>query len=497
MECVTSDAFGGYRRLLWEFVGDSWENGGGMGVNAHAVRLALAALLTAAAFAAGALWSGKVATTYQEYRDRASRPLPLPSVAISAAEPASALPQPSPPAARSREYLETALLPLLKDIVPLPAAVGIAPGNGGAIVVVGDEIIVVDHRGQFARVASKGDRIEKLALPELPSNRADYDRLAAPPRELSPGLTVNTGFTVHDAQSRREASGIRLYVSYERFLSELKTTALAVSAILLDSSLAPLGSWEDVYQGDPLQAQWYSGVAGGGRMLLRGDELLMTVGDYNLDNVFMRSHLEAQNPTSDLGKILAIDLRTKAKTILSMGHRNPEGLAMTQNGTIYATEHGPRGGDLLTRIVAGTNFGWPIVTLGTHYWSYQWPNRDAATGQVFDKPTFAWVPSIAVSNLMEVVGFHPAWNKDLLVESLKAQSLFRLRLDGDRVVYSEPIWIGERLRDIGSLPDGTLVLFTDSAKLIFLSIDTDKLATDKREYPPPMRPPQTGCRGCH
>jgi glucose/arabinose dehydrogenase len=225
----------------------------------------------------------------------------------------------------------------------------------------------------------------------------------------------------------------------------------------------------------------------------------LTVGDYNQDNVFMSSGLEAQNPKSDFGKVLSIDLRTRVKTIVSMGHRNPEGLAMTSSGAIYSTEHGPRGGDLLTHIAPGTNFGWPILTLGTHYLSYQWPNRDVDTGgKVFTMPTYAWVPSIAASNLIEVAGFNSAWDKDLLVESLKARSLYRVRLDGqDRVVYSEAIWIGERLRDIGSLSDGTLVLFTDSTKLIFLSVDAEKLATDKREWPPQMRAPQTGCQGCH
>jgi hypothetical protein len=72
-----------------------------------------------------------------------------------------------------------------------------------------------------------------------------------------------------------------------------------------------------------------------------------------------------------------------------------------------------------------------------------------------------------------------------------------LTCKSDRVVYSEAIWIGERLRDIGSLSDGTLVLFTDSTKLIFLSVDAEKLATDKREWPPQMRAPLTGCQGCH
>jgi hypothetical protein len=317
----------------------------------------------------------------------------------------------------------------------------------------------------------------------LPNNAAAYDKLAAPQRMTASGFAVNNGFVVHDVEGRREADGVRLFVSYERFLPALKTTALAVSTILLGADFAPRGSWEDVYQNEPLQAEWYSGVAGGGRMLVRGDRLLLTVGDYNQDNVFMHSRLEAQNRQSDFGKILSIELRTKIKTIVSMGHRNPQGLAVTANGTIYSTEHGPRGGDLLTRIVPGSNFGWPIVTLGTHYTSYAWPNRDVDRGGAeFSQPTYAWVPSIGISNLIEIAGFHQAWNKDLLVASLRAQSLYRVRLDGaDRVVYSEPISIGERLRDIGSLADGTLVLFTDSAKLIFLRVDAEKLASDRRE----------------
>lgn len=464
---------------------------------AYAARWLLALLAVAASAVAGALWRDRVIASYDEYRDRVAR-APLPAI-VSNAAPALAQPAPELPALRSRERLETALLPLIKDIVPIPAATGVAPGNGGGLVVIDDRIIVVDERGQFAVAADRGERIERLALPQLPSNAADYARLARPPREFASTFTVDTGFTVHDVEFRREPAGIRLYVSHEKFLPQVRTTTLAVSAILLDADLEPLGPWEDVYQGAPLEAEWYSGNAGGGRMLVRGDALLLTAGDYNLDNVFMRSRLEAQNPQSDLGKILSIDLTTKVKTIVSMGHRNPEGLAATHNGTIYATEHGPRGGDLLTHIVAGANFGWPIVTPGTHYLSYQWPNRDADRGgAVFSAPTFAWVPSIAPSNLIEVAGFHHAWDQDLLVASLKAQSLFRLRLDGeDRVVYSEPIWIGERLRDIGSLPDGSLVLLTDSAKLIFLSVDTDKLATDKRDWPAPVRAPQTGCRGCH
>jgi glucose/arabinose dehydrogenase len=215
-------------------------------------------------------------------------------------------------------------------------------------------------------------------------------------------------------------------------------------------------------------------------MVASGDDLYLTVGDYNQDNVLMHSRLEAQNPDSDFGKILRIDLRTGAKTLISMGHRNPQGLVITSKGAMYATEHGPRGGDELNLIVPGKNYGWPVTTLGTHYTTYDWASRDEG-GQPFESPVFAWLPSIGVSHLIEVVGFHPLWDNDLLVTSLKAQTVYRLRLDGDRrVLYSEPITLGQRLRDIVVLPDRTLAIWTDEAQLMFLSVDGARLASNRR-----------------
>ena len=43
--------------------------------------------------------------------------------------------------------------------------------------------------------------------------------------------------------------------------------------------------------------------------------------------------------------------------------------------------------------------------------------------------------------------------------------------------------MGQRLRDIAALPDGTLVLWTDEARLLFVGVDRGKLATNQR--PPP------------
>jgi cytochrome c2 len=398
-------------------------------------------------------------------------------------------PQPPP----LRRAIDTALLPLVMDTIPVSVDQGIAAGSGGGLAVVGGDVIAVDRLGAFVKISGADHRIEALHIPAPPNHVVEYNRFAATRHEM------RIGFRVHDIEARSEGDGVRLFVSYERYLPARQTTALTVSTVLVSGDRwSPLGDWEDIYEGQPLQAEWYAGVAGGGRLLLAGDRLYLTVGDYNQDNVFIRSGLEAQNPDNDFGKILSIDLATRKKTVLTIGHRNPQGLTVTLQGTLYATEHGPKGGDALNRIVEGKNYGWPIATFGTHYTTYDWPNSKVDHGAVFEKPVFAWVPSIAVSNLIEIANLDPAWNGDLLVGSLKARSLYRLRRDeSGRVIYSEPVWIGERVRDLASMPDGTVVMWTDEAHVIFLGLDVAKLASNSREIATSNDPILARCEACH
>jgi glucose/arabinose dehydrogenase len=90
---------------------------------------------------------------------------------------------------------------------------------------------------------------------------------------------------------------------------------------------------------------------------------------------------KAQDLTSDLGKIVRLndDGSVPADNpfvgrpavrpeIYSRGHRNEQGLIFDgPSGRLYETEHGPRGGDELNIIVAGRNYGWPVITYGMDY----------------------------------------------------------------------------------------------------------------------------------
>lgn len=207
--------------------------------------------------------------------------------------------------------------------------------------------------------------------------------------------------------------------------------------------------------------------------LLDPQTMLLTVGDH-LFNGYDRNEMVAQDPKADFGKTLRIDLASGKAEMFTLGHRNPQGLFITTNGTIWQTEHGPRGGDELNRLVAGRNYGWPLVTYGTDYGSDIWPlNERQGDHQGFERSLHAWVPSIAISNLLTLEGaLFSKWNEDLLIGSY-SKNLWRVRLRDDRVAFVEPIEVralgSGRIRDLAEDKSGRIVLWIDGGTLAFLS----------------------------
>ena len=107
-------------------------------------------------------------------------------------------------------------------------------------------------------------------------------------------------------------------------------------------------------------------------VLLDDSRLLFSVGDYQHDG-WNREQMLPQNDDAEYGKTVLIDLNTGESSIHTKGHRNPQGLYVSPTGTIWSTEHGPRGGDELNMIMQGANYGWPLVTYGTEYGDKIWP----------------------------------------------------------------------------------------------------------------------------
>lgn len=142
--------------------------------------------------------------------------------------------------------------------------------------------------------------------------------------------------------------------------------------------------------------------------------------------------------------------------IYSYGHRNPQGLIIDQTtGNIWATEHGPQGGDELNLIKPGANYGWPVVGFGVNYGSgsaiHSGTIRDG-----WENAKHIWVPSIALSGLMMYQGDKfPAWKGNLFAGGLAGEQLARLTLDGEMVLNEETLLqrMG-RIRDVREGTDG-------------------------------------------
>jgi len=142
-------------------------------------------------------------------------------------------------------------------------------------------------------------------------------------------------------------------------------------------------------------------------------------------------------------------------TIWSYGHRNPQGLAQQPvTGELWDAEHGPRGGDELNLVKPGRNYGWPVITYGMNYDGT--PIADSTAKEGMEQPVLHWTPSIAVCAIDFYVGDRfPRWKNDLLVSSLAAEELRRVRIESGRVTNQEVLFKGiGRIRDVVVGPDG-------------------------------------------
>lgn len=152
--------------------------------------------------------------------------------------------------------------------------------------------------------------------------------------------------------------------------------------------------------------------------------------------------------------------------IFSFGHRNNQGLVIDRDtGIIWATDHGPRGGDLLYYIGKGNNYGWPQVSFGTEY------STDAKIGigrtaPGVTPPVRVWDDLTGPSGLEWYNGAaFPEWHGNLFAGFLRTESLQRIVVQGNEVMEEETLLKGVigRIRDVRMGPDGFLYFVTDHA----------------------------------
>ncbi len=154
------------------------------------------------------------------------------------------------------------------------------------------------------------------------------------------------------------------------------------------------------------------------------------------------------------------------KAIYSYGHRNPQGMAIHPDGTIWVHEHGPRGGDEINPIKKGVNYGWPVITYGINYSGTS--ITDITQKEGMEQPLYYWVPSIAPSGMDFVTSSkYPDWKNDLLVGSLKFQYLELLELTNNQVTGRKKLLDGfGRVRNVRQGPDGFIYVAVENKGIV-------------------------------
>ncbi|MGF7175998.1 PQQ-dependent sugar dehydrogenase [Azospirillum doebereinerae] len=189
---------------------------------------------------------------------------------------------------------------------------------------------------------------------------------------------------------------------------------------------------------------------------------------------------QAQDLNSHLGKIVRINPDGSVPAdnpfvgqagalpeIWSYGHRNAQGAALhPQTGTLWMSEHGPRGGDEINIPEAGKNYGWPVVSYGVNYnGTPVGTGKQSAPGM--EQPIHHWTPVIGASGMeFYTADAVPGWKDSLFNGGLASKELVRLELDGTRVTHEERLLggLGKRIRQVRQGPDGALYLLTDESR---------------------------------
>ena len=173
------------------------------------------------------------------------------------------------------------------------------------------------------------------------------------------------------------------------------------------------------------------------------------------------------------GKIIFVDFQTKKNIIFSKGHRNSQGLYV-DNNLILSTDHGPRGGDEINKIIFNKNYGWPIASYGERYLNSDINKPDYLKDHKslgFEEPIFSFIPAIGISEIIKLPNsFSTHYIDNFILSSLWGSSLYRIKFDEnyDRIIFIEKIFIGQRIRDITYINNILLALEKPSRLLLLI-----------------------------
>ena len=224
----------------------------------------------------------------------------------------------------------------------------------------------------------------------------------------------------------------------------------------------------------------FSNQTGGRIVNFDKDHILLSVG------VLGDDHL-AQEKNSIKGKIIKINISNSNYEIISMGHRNPQGLLFDKEiNSILITEHGPFGGDEINLIEVDKikkneplNYGWAIVSAGEHYCTKYYkkseepcaskyknfPLHKSHAKYGFIEPLISFVPSIATSEIVKI-GKNNYVLGSMGANKEQHKSLYFFQLDNEKkIINLEKVKVFQRVRDLVYNNDTLYLLFEEPSSI--------------------------------
>ena len=213
-------------------------------------------------------------------------------------------------------------------------------------------------------------------------------------------------------------------------------------------------------------------IGTGGRIVeFNENKLLFTIGHFSVPE-------QVQNKGDLIGKIISIDKNDKSYELISLGHRNQQGLFYYEddkgNQFIINSEHGPKGGDEINVNYLENNklpnFGWPVASYGINYDGTN-PFKSSHEDYGFVEPLKYFTPSIGIS---EISVKSESDSNIIYTSSLRAKSIYIIKTNKNftKVVNEDRLILDYRIRDIKYVENlgGYIVILENTPSIGFVKI---------------------------
>ncbi len=340
----------------------------------------------------------------------------------------------------------------------------ITPGSG-YIDFFEDNIFVLSSRGILAYAENLSQ--DNIKFKQIKNNINNFIDLKQ--------FSKDKWFSIKDIH----ISNNQIFISYT---DELEENCWNTSIIYGDLNYEKIrfnklfASKKCVHSSDNIDNEFNAHQSGGRIVSLDENNIFFTIGEY-------RSRYLAQDSKSVNGKIIKINLKNNDHEIISMGHRNPQGLYFDKEGNfLIETEHGPKGGDEINLIdlnelnkIETLNYGWPIASYGEHYGGKvdknkkryeKYPLKKSHIQNGFIEPLKSFQPSIGISEVVKI-------NKNSYVtSSLKDKSLYFFDLNKDKkIINLDRVEVFERVRDLRFYDNKLHIFLEDTASIGIINFD--------------------------